>query len=131
MASISDRRAGEPGYATDARCENGWLNVTLSTGRVVREPVDRYPWLATAPPRVRAHVEVIDFGTVIRWPERDADLGLASILGVTEEDVARAAGSEVRSRRPGVEPQPASASLSSPSPSSRERTRSRIDRSGK
>jgi hypothetical protein len=131
MASASERSAADPGYATDARYQDGWLYVTLSTGRVIREPGDRYEWLAAASPGARAHVEVADFGTVIRWPDLDADLGVASILGVTEEEVARSAGFEVRSRRRVVAPQPASASLSSPSPSRRDRTKSRVGRSRK
>jgi len=117
MTSAAERPVADPGHATAARYEDGCLLLTLSTGRVVREPIDRYAWLASASPGARARVEVVDFGTVIRWPELDEDLGVATILGVSEEVVARSAGFKVGSRRPTVEPQPASASLNSSSPS--------------
>ena len=94
MTSATERLTGDPGHATAARYEDGCLFVTLSTGRVVREPIDRYAWLASASPGARARVEVADFGTVIRWPELDEDVGVATILGVSEEVVASLSVSE-------------------------------------
>ena len=99
MSSAAEAPAVDVGHATDVRCDGGSLHLTLSTGRVVQVPIEQYAWLADVSPRLRAAVEVVDFGTAIRWPELDVDLGVASIIGVPEEAVARSAGYDVRSRR--------------------------------
>jgi len=100
MRSAANRQANEIGFAVSARCDGTFLWVTLSTGRIVREPVEKYPFLAAADPSVRRDVEVIAFGTAIRWPWLDEDLGVNTILGVSEEDVARAAGYTIYSSHP-------------------------------
>jgi hypothetical protein len=75
--------------------------VTLSTGEVVRDSVVRYRFLAEASPAARRNVRVVGFGIALRWPQLDEELGVNTILGVSEEDVARAAGFTIYSSFPG------------------------------
>jgi hypothetical protein len=101
MSSAASRPKAEIGYAVAVRCDGTSIWVTLSTGQVVRDSVDRYSFLATAPPAARRRVKVVGFGTALRWPKLDEELGVNTILGVSEEDVARAAGFTIYSSRPG------------------------------
>jgi len=75
------------------------LIVTLSNGREVRAPLSRFPRLATATPaqRRRAHIE--GFGTSIHWPDVDEDIGVNTLIGVSEEELARFAGFTIHSSR--------------------------------
>jgi hypothetical protein len=43
--------------------------------------------------------QITAFGTAVRWPDLDEDVGLAGILGVPEELVDEGAGFEVRRRK--------------------------------
>lgn len=100
MSSAAGKQDTEIGYATAARCDGESIWVTLSTGRVVCDSVSRYPFLRQASKAARRVIEVSGFGTYLRWPELDEDLGVNTILGVTEEEVARAAGFTIYSSRP-------------------------------
>ncbi len=100
MSSAARSSKAELGYATSARCDDEWLTVTLSTGRVIREPVGAHPWLAVASSAARRAVEVVDFGTALHWPELDEDMGVNELLGVSEEEIARLAGFTIYSSRP-------------------------------
>jgi len=71
--------------ATAVQCDDKWLTVTLSTGRSIREPVRAHRWLADADPLVRHNVQVVEFGTVLHWPDLDEDLGVNQLLGVSCE----------------------------------------------
>jgi len=88
------------GYATSAQCDEDWLTVTLSSGRVIREPVAAHPWLTAAPSTARRTVEVVEFGTALHWPDLDEDMGVNELLGVSEDEIARLAGFTIYSSRP-------------------------------
>ena len=104
MRSATSRQAKTTiGYATAVRCDGQSIWVTLSTGRVVQDAVDKYAFLADAPLDARMKVRVEDFGTALHWPKLDEDLGVNTILGVSEEDVARAAGFTIYSSHPSGE----------------------------
>ncbi len=100
MSSAARSPRSELGYATSVRCDDEWLTVTLSNGRVIREPVSAHSWLAAAPSAARRTVEVVEFGTALHWPELDEDMGVNELLGVSEEEIARLAGFTIYSSRP-------------------------------
>jgi hypothetical protein len=74
--------------------------VTLSNGREVHTPLARFPRLATATPAQRDRAQIEGFGTSIHWPDVDEDIGVHTLLGVTEEELARFAGFTIHSSRP-------------------------------
>lgn len=88
------------GFATAVECDGETISITLSTGRIVQEAVSRHPFLASATVAERRLVEVDDLGTALYWPMLDEHIGVSAIIGVSEEDVARAAGFTIVSSRP-------------------------------
>ena len=90
----------ELGVATAVRCNDTSLSVTLSNGREVHTPLARFPRLATATPAQRDRAQIEGFGTSIHWPDVDEDIGVHTLLGVTEEELARFAGFTIHSSRP-------------------------------
>jgi hypothetical protein len=76
------------------------LIVTLSSGREIRVPLANYPRLANATPGQRRNVQIEAAGTSIYWPDVDEDVGVAQLLGVSEEDLFRVAGFTIHSSRP-------------------------------
>ena len=93
--------AADIGYAVAVECDGEDITVTLSSGRVAIDSVAAYPFLAAAPLDHRRNVEVTEFGTALRWPDLDEDLGVNTILGVDEETIARLAGFTIYSSQPG------------------------------
>ena len=89
----------QPALAESVRFGAGRMHVRLSDGREISVPLDRYPRLAAATTIQRRHWQVISFGTAIRWPDLDEDIGVAGILGVPEELVDEAAGFTIHRRR--------------------------------
>lgn len=61
-----------------ALCDDGFLNVTLADGRVLRTPLWWYPRLANALPSARNVIEFMPMG--MHWPEIDEDISVASML---------------------------------------------------
>jgi hypothetical protein len=82
------------------RCDDVSLIVTLSNGREVRTPLTRFPLLASATPAQRRRAQIEGFGTSIHWPDRDEAIGVDTLLGVSEEELARFAGFTIHSSRP-------------------------------
>jgi hypothetical protein len=76
------------------------LVVTLSSGRELRVPLANYPRLVSATPDQRRNVQIEAAGTGIYWPDVDEDVGVAQLLGVSEEDLFRFAGLTIHSSRP-------------------------------
>jgi hypothetical protein len=90
----------ELGVATAVRCDDSSLIVSLSNGREVRTPLGRFPRLATATPAQRRRAQIEGRGTSIHWPDVDEDIGVNTLLGVSEEELARFAGFTIHSSRP-------------------------------
>jgi len=82
----------EPALAKSVRFSAGRMHVLLDDGREISIPLDRFPRLRQATPAQRSNWKITAFGTGIRWPDLDEDIGVAGILGVPEELVDEAAG---------------------------------------
>ncbi len=94
MSSSAERVRIQPALAESVRVSAGRLAVALTDGREISVPLDRFPRLALATPAQRDHWEITAFGTAIRWPDIDEDIGVAGLLGVPESLVEEAAGFE-------------------------------------
>ncbi len=88
------------GLATAVRCDDRWLILTLSNGHEARAPLSDFPRLANATPAQRRNARIEGFGTSIRWPDVDEDIGVNHLLGVSEEELARHAGFTIFSSHP-------------------------------
>lgn len=66
--------------ALSARCDEIFLYVTLSDGRIIATPIDWYPRLLRATPRQRANYEISAAGHGIHWPDVDEDLSVEGML---------------------------------------------------
>jgi len=95
MASSAKKLIIEPALASRVRFSRGRLHVSLDDGREISVPLDRFPRLQRASDAQRRHWEITAFGTAIRWPDIDEDIGVAGLLGVPEELVEEAAGFEI------------------------------------
>lgn len=82
----------EPALAKSVRFTAGRMHVLLDDGREISIPLDRFPRLHQASPAQRRKWQISAFGTGIRWPDIDEDIGIAGILGVPEELIDEAAG---------------------------------------
>ncbi len=71
--------------ATAVRCDDERLHVTLSDGRVISAPLPERVRHATPEQRRRCRVE--GFGIAVTWDDLDEDLGVHTLLGVTEGEV--------------------------------------------
>jgi hypothetical protein len=100
MSSSAESLSIDPALATAVRFTAGRLHVLLDDGREISVPLDRFPRLQRAMPEKRKHWEITAFGTAIRWPGLDEEIGVAGVLGVPEDMVERAAGFETRSSKP-------------------------------
>ena len=89
----------EPALAKSVRFTAGRMHVLLDDGREISIPLDRFPRLQQASPAQRRKWEISAFGTGIRWPKIDEDIGIAGILGVPEELIDEAAGFTIHRRR--------------------------------
>ena len=94
MSSSAESIKIDPALATGVRFTAGRLHVLLDDGREISVPLDRFPRLAQATSAQRAHWEIAAFGTAVRWPELDEDIGVAALIGVPESLVENAAGFE-------------------------------------
>ena len=92
MSSSAESTKIDPALATSVRFTAGRLHVVLDDGREISVPLDRFPRLAQATSTQRAHWEIAAFGTAVRWPELDEDIGVAAMIGVPESLVEKAAG---------------------------------------
>jgi hypothetical protein len=89
----------EPALAKSVRFTAGRMHVLLDDGRANSIPLDRFPRLRQASPAQRRNWQITAFGTGIRWPDIDEDIGIAGILGVPEELIDEAAGFTIHRRR--------------------------------
>lgn len=89
----------EPALAKSVRFTAGRMHVLLDDGREISIPLDRFPRLLTASSAQRRKWQITAFGTGIRWPDIDEDIGVAGILGVPEELIDEAAGFTIHRRR--------------------------------
>jgi hypothetical protein len=89
----------EPALAKSVRFTAGRMHVLLDDGREISIPLDRFPRLQQASPAQRRKWHISAFGTGIRWPDIDEDIGIAGILGVPEELIDEAAGFTIHRRR--------------------------------
>ena len=99
MSSLAKPAVMQPALAKSVRFTAGRMHVMLDDGREISLPLDRYPRLQAASPAQRRHWQIAAFGTGIRWPDIDEDIGIAGILGVPEELVEQAAGFTIHPRR--------------------------------
>ncbi len=83
----SDRRLA---LGKSVRCDDEFIYLTLTDGRVVTAPLT--PRLRAATPAQRAKGRVRGWGTDIRWEEIDEDVGVAYVLGVPEDELDEFAG---------------------------------------
>lgn len=99
MSSSAEHLRIDPALAEAVRFTAGRLHVALSDGREISVPLGRFPRLAAATAAERDHWEITSFGTAIRWPGIDEDIGIAALLGVPESLVEQAAGFEIHDIR--------------------------------
>jgi hypothetical protein len=74
--------------ATDIRCSDTHLHVTLRSGQTVTTPLWWYPRLLAATPEQRGVYEIMPLG--VHWPEIDEDLSVAGMLKGARAPRARA-----------------------------------------
>jgi hypothetical protein len=79
--------------ATEVRCDNENLWVTLADGRQVGVPLAYFPRLLHATPTQRAAYELSGGGRGIHWDGLDEDVSVAGLLA--------GRGDRTRSARPG------------------------------
>lgn len=94
MSSSARKLEFHPSVATSVRVDPGRFHVLLADGREISAPLDRFPRLRDATRDQLANCEVTAFGTAIRWPELDEDIGVAALLGIPEGELEAAAGFE-------------------------------------
>ncbi len=99
MSSSAEQIRIDPALATAVRFTADRLHVALNDGREISLPIERFPRLARATAQARDHWEITSFGTAIRWPDIDEDIGVATLLGVPESLVEQAAGFEIHDLR--------------------------------
>ncbi len=94
MSTSARKLEFQPSVATSVRVDRSRFYVQLADGREISAPLDRFPRLRAATPEQLAKCEITAFGTAIRWPQLDEDIGVAALLGVPEDDLEAAAGFE-------------------------------------
>lgn len=99
MSSSVERLDIAPAIATGVRFSDARLHVHLDDGREMSLPLSRFPNLERATVAQRDHWQVTAFGTAIRWPDLDEDVGVSAFLGVPEAVVERAAGFKAHKTR--------------------------------
>jgi len=100
MTTSIEARLTRPALAADVRVTNSRLTVELTDGREVSVPLAEFPDLAAATSEQRANWEITGLGTAIYWPDIDEELGLAGMLGVSEDALEEAAGFTIHNREP-------------------------------
>ncbi len=98
MSSSARKLEFQPSVATSVRVDRSRFHVLLADGREISAPLERFPRLTDATPHQLANCEVTAFGTAIRWPELDEDIGVAALLGIPEDELESAAGFQAGER---------------------------------
>ncbi|MCA0455004.1 MAG: DUF2442 domain-containing protein [Chloroflexi bacterium] len=57
---------------------DGLVSVTLADGRIISNPLDWHPWLASATPQQQTNVEYHAFS--VDWPDLDEGLDIQGML---------------------------------------------------
>jgi len=76
--------------AVSVAADERGIQVTFEDGRVLMYPLTER--LERATPEQRAAGEVEAFGTALHWEEIDEDLGVNTVLGVSEDELYDFAG---------------------------------------
>jgi hypothetical protein len=66
--------------ATDVRCTDDALEVTLSNGLVISTPLSQFPRLRKGSPEQRRNWEFIGGGVGIHWEALDEDISVKGLL---------------------------------------------------
>ena len=98
-ATSIEARLTRPALAADVRVSDTRLIVGLTDGREISVPLSECAELAAATPEQRANWVITSRGTAIYWPDIDEELGLAGMLGVSEDALDEAAGFASRPKR--------------------------------
>lgn len=67
-------------HASDVRCTNDELVVSLADGRVLAVPLVWFPRLVNATPSQRTQFELLGEGEGIHWPSIDEDITVKGLL---------------------------------------------------
>jgi len=100
MTTSIEARLTRPALAADVRVSDARLTVELTDGREISVLLSEFAELAAATPEQRANWEITALGTAIYWPDIDEELGLAGMLGVSEDALEEAAGFTIHNREP-------------------------------
>ena len=95
MSSSARRLEFQPSVATSVRVDRRRFHVLLADGREISAPLDRFPRLRGGTREQLSDCTVTAFGSAIRWPQLDEDIGVAALLGIPEDDLEAAAGFEL------------------------------------
>jgi hypothetical protein len=68
------------------------MYVRLSSGAEVSVPISTFPRLLAASAAQRRDYRLEERGTGIHWPQLDEDIGVAGLLGLSEDAVEEAIG---------------------------------------
>ncbi len=66
--------------AVDVACSNDKLHVTLADGREIAVPLEWFPRLEDASPKIRKNWRLIGGGLGIHWETIDEDISVESLL---------------------------------------------------
>jgi hypothetical protein len=84
MRSSVARRPATTPAAVDVWFDPALLWVRLADGREVGAPLAWFPRLAQATPEELRHLEVVDQGYGIHWPDLDEDISVLGLLGLAD-----------------------------------------------
>ena len=84
----------ELGLVVSVRCDEERLYMALTNGREVSARLADFPRLAGASAAQRANWIIEGFGTEVHWPDVDEDIGVNTLLGVSEGLIYDLAGYE-------------------------------------
>lgn len=90
-----------PAIVTDVRVTDALITFVLADGREVSAPTAWSPRLRSAAPGERHRFEILGDGLIVSWPDLDEDIGVWTLLGITEEEAIVAAGLELAAPAPG------------------------------
>lgn len=70
--------------ATDVRCVENKLYVTLTDGREISVPLSWFPRLERASESKRGRWELFGNGSAIRWDDIDEDISVPGLFGLPD-----------------------------------------------
>jgi hypothetical protein len=78
MIAMSNHNQDTNDQVVEIEFQGDKVYLTLADGRVIGNPLDWYPWLASATTEQRANVEMYILS--VYWPELDDGLDVAEML---------------------------------------------------